>query len=245
MSPATTRAGTRAAARVDVSALEERLDVLATQVGYLVAEAEEQRAQRERWRELTHDLAPVAREAMDKVVWELEALSTDVTTEDYVRFLRTFAQALPTMQRLLAQLDSMSELASDAITLGRPAMQALTDRLTEYETKGYFDFARSGAGVVDRIVTNFSDDDVRALGDNVVTILETVKEMTQPEVMGMLRRTVHTVQEEEPGPPPSMFAIVKEMRDPGVRRGLARVLHMLRSVGSDAAVRPDTSITRR
>ena len=33
------------------------------------------------------------------------------------------------------------------------------------------------------MVTSFGEDDVAALGDNVVLILNTLKEMTQPEVM--------------------------------------------------------------
>ena len=38
--------------------------------------------------------------------------------------------------------------------------------------------------IADRVVTEFTEEDVKALGDNVVTILNAVKEMTQPEVMG-------------------------------------------------------------
>jgi uncharacterized protein YjgD (DUF1641 family) len=110
-----------------------------------------------------------------------------------------------------------------------------TDRLAELERRGYFDFVRSGAGVIDRIVTTYTEDDVEALGDNIVLILDTVKEMTQPEVMTMLRRTFHTVGDSEAiSEPPSTFALLKQMRDPQVRLGLARVLTMLRSVGEDS-----------
>lgn len=128
--------------------------------------------------------------------------------------------------------DLVAELNKAA---GKPGMELLTERLAELEAKGYVGFARSSLGVVDRVVTSFSEEDVQALGDNVVTILQTVREMTQPEVMGMLRRTMHTVQEEEPGEPPSLLQIMREMRDPQVRMGLARVMHMLRSVGEAPA----------
>jgi hypothetical protein len=75
-------------------------------------------------------------------------------------------------------------------------------------------------------MTSFGPDDLEALGDNVVLILETVKEMTQPEIMTMLRRTAHLVGEhpDEPAEPPSVLALARELRDPEVRRGLARVL---------------------
>jgi uncharacterized protein YjgD (DUF1641 family) len=51
----------------------------------------------------------------------------------------------------------------------------------------------------------------------------------------MLRRTFHTVGETDTSEPPSTFALLKQMRDPQVRRGLARVLTMLKSVGDDGS----------
>jgi uncharacterized protein YjgD (DUF1641 family) len=100
------------------------------------------------------------------------------------------------------------------------------------DQRGYVDFARSGLGIADRIVTEFSSQDVEALGDNIVLILETVKEMTQPEVMRMMRSTVHQVREESPSEPPSLFTLARRLREPNVRRGLDRLLVLLDSLGS-------------
>ena len=41
-------------------------------------------------------------------------------------------------------------------------------RSRSYEERGYFEFAKAGLGVVDRVVTNFTEEDVEQLGDNVV-----------------------------------------------------------------------------
>jgi uncharacterized protein YjgD (DUF1641 family) len=130
-------------------------------------------------------------------------------------------------------LPALMTMAGKEVVEG-PALEAVTGRLAAADEKGYFAFARAGAGIADRVVTSFTEEDVEALGDNIVLILNTVKEMTQPEVMGMLRRTIHTVQDQDDtGEPPSMFALVKEMRDPQVRRGLARMLAALRSMGEE------------
>jgi uncharacterized protein YjgD (DUF1641 family) len=210
----------------------ERLDRMASQLDVLTAELQRQREQREMWQELTHDLAPIARDAMSSVTAELDELKDTVSTEELLRFTRQLAVALPTIEAALGQLTSLGELASDATTLAGPAMASLTERLAKLEEHGYLGFARSSLGVVDRVMTSFSEDDVEALGDNVVLILETVKEMTQPEIMTMLRRTAHMVNEPEavPTEPPSLFALLREMRDPEVRRGLARMLALLRSL---------------
>ena len=129
--------------------------------------------------------------------------------------------------------DSVKELTSDMTPIARQALTSVANALVEAEGRGYIDFAKSGVGVVDRVMTSFSQEDVESLGDNVVLILETVKEMTQPELMQMMRSTLHEVSEiEETGPPPGMFELMRQMREPEVRRGLARMVALLRSMGS-------------
>jgi hypothetical protein len=105
--------------------------------------------------------------------------------------------ALPVIESGVAQLGSLAELGGTVTELSGPALEAVTSRLAAADEKGYFAFARAGAGIADRVVTSFTEEDVEALGDNIVLILNTVKEMTQPEVMGMLRRTIHTVQDQD------------------------------------------------
>lgn len=210
--------------------VDERLDQLSAQVAFLVEDAERRNAERQRWSELSHDLAPIGRQAMGTLTDTFGELDTSL--EDLAGFARTIVGAVPTLEAAISQLGSLAELAGMVSELSGPALEMVTDRLAVADERGYFAFARAGAGIADRVVTSFTEEDVQALGENIVLILNTVKEMTQPEVMGMLRRTIHTVQEEdETGEPPSMFALVKEMRDPQVRRGLARILAALRSMG--------------
>lgn len=220
---------------VAAPSLDQRLDLLTEQVGAIAEELRRQRESREQWSELVSDLTPVTKGVMDVATRELEDLSEDVSLEDAVRFLKTTARELPRLQALMAQLDSMSQLVSEVMPLVGPGMGKLTDVLQQLDEKGYFMFAQGGMEIADKVVTSFDHDDVVALGDNVVLILNTVKEMTQPEVMGMLKRTFVTVQEVEEAhvEPPSMFALLKEMRDPQTRRGLARVMSMLRTVGEE------------
>lgn len=217
--------------------IEDRLDQMALQLEVLTSEAMRQRAARERWSELTDVMTPIASQAMNSISKELDDL--DVTTDDIVGFAKALATTLPTLERLLAQLATFSELVEVAAPMARPIMTSATDRLASLDERGYFDIGRSGLGVIDRVVTSFTEEDVEALGDNIVLILQTVREMTQPEVMQMLQRTFTTVQSEEqvePTEPPGAFALLREMRQPEVRRGLSKALHMLRSLGEGTPI---------
>jgi uncharacterized protein YjgD (DUF1641 family) len=217
--------------------IEDRLDQMALQLEVLTNEAMRQRAARERWSELTEVMTPIASQSLNSLSRELEDL--DLSTHDVVGFARTLATTLPTIERLLTQLAGFSELLDVAAPMARPVMASATARLASLDERGYFDIGRSGLGVIERVVTSFTEEDVEALGDNIVLILQTVREMTQPEVMQMLQRTFTTVQDgeqEEPIEPPGAFALLREMRQPEVRRGLAKALNMLRSLGEESPV---------
>ena len=216
-------------AQLDGTDLASQVDRLSAQMDFITAELLAQREARERWSELVETLVPVTRGAMDVATREMQELSQDVTIDDVTRFARTLARSLPQIEALIAQLDSLSELTETVTSLSGAGVAKLTDTLQAADEKGYFAFAREGSKIADRVVTEYSEEDVRALGDNVVTILNAVKEMTQPEVMGLVQRSV--VQVQEPMDPPSMFALLKSMRDPQTRRGLARVMAMLHTVG--------------
>jgi uncharacterized protein YjgD (DUF1641 family) len=166
--------------------------------------------------DLTVDAAATA-ERLDRIEARLDALLTHA-------------------ERREAELEPLRDLAAEIGVLSGPAMASVTSHVAAWDERGYLGFARSGARVVDRIVTSFDEEDVEALGDNVVLMLETLRDLTQPEILQLLRQTADSVGHLEPvpaGPPPSTFALLKELRDPEVRRGLGRLLDLVRSVGTD------------
>ena len=134
---------------------------------------------------------------------------------------------------LARSVEALAELTSELSALGGDAFMAATERLAEADRRGYFDFAKAAAGVADRVVTSYDVDDVKALGDNVVLILDTVKEMTQPEIMGMLQRTMQTVGEADPEPI-GLIGLAKATREPEVKQGLGRLVALLRSLGAQS-----------
>lgn len=139
-------------------------------------------------------------------------------------------------ERRDAELEPLRDLAAEAGVLAGPIVDSVTRHVASWDERGHLGFARSGARVIDRIVTSFDEDDVEALGDNVVLMLETLRDLTQPEVLRLLRQTAGSVglpHEADSGDAPSTFALVRQLRDPEVRIGLARVLQLLRSLGTD------------
>jgi len=64
------------------------------------------------------------------------------------------------------------------------------------------------------VVTSFGEDDVNRLGDNIVLILNTVKDMTQPEIMNFLRNTLLVASKEVEKPVSTSFLdLYRQMQD--------------------------------
>lgn len=97
-------------------------------------------------------------------------------------------------------------------------------------------FAQGGMKIADNIVTSFTREDVEKLGDNIVLILNVVKNMTQPEIMQFVQNTMLVAEQEIEKPvDTSIPALLKQMRDPNVRRGLALTMRVMSVVGAQAA----------
>ncbi len=217
--------------------VEERLDRLADELAQVTNELRRQRESRERWAELLDDLAPLAEQAMSVTISHLDIDSSDV--ENLIKLAHSLARNASVLGAWIGPLRSMSALADELAPLATPAVASLNSRLQQLDERGYFAFARRSVDVLDNVVTSFSEEDVRLLGENIVLILQTVKQMTQPEVMGMLRRTALTMQQADPqSGAPSMRGLLGQLRDPLVRRGLSRTLVALRSVGAQPDPRP-------
>lgn len=233
-----------------LDALESKIDHLTDQIAVLTADAERRSRQRAAIEDFTSDMARVSGDAMAAVSRELESLSQTADLGDALRLLRRLVEVAPTLERSLVALDQVASFVDDAAPLGTDVMTLVTERLAEFERAGYFTFARAGAQMADRIVTNFDEDDLAQLGDNIVVILETIREITQPDMLALLGRMVTAVKAEqelvaaEAADPPTLWQLARQVRDPDVRRGMGRALHTLKSVAADTGPqRSDTAAT--
>ncbi|MCS7060215.1 MAG: hypothetical protein RMN25_03530 [Anaerolineae bacterium] len=218
-----------------IAELNQKIDALTAQVQYLTEQAQvAERARRQR-EELMHDLMPVAHSAMRLATEQLQEIEAYVQPEDLIRLLKKLARAAPMLEQLLDQLQGLKDLLDVVTPMTRDMFHKAEQALDTLDRKGYFTFAQGGMHIVDNIVTSFTEEDVRQLGDNIVLILRTVKEMTQPEVMNFLRNTVTLTEQELEAPVDISYrALISQMRDPNVRRGLALTMRMLSSIGAQA-----------
>ena len=134
---------------------------------------------------------------------------------------------------LSRQLESLHDLREDLVPIAHEGLMIAYRKLHALEQEGVIDFLRESSAVLRTISTSFSRQDVKALGDNVVHILETVRNLTQPDVLDLADKTSKALRE-APAEPLGRVGLMRSLRDPEVRRGLTMFLGVLRELGSEA-----------
>jgi uncharacterized protein YjgD (DUF1641 family) len=212
--------------------LNQKIDLLSEQVAYLAEQARINEHNRQSVEELIETGVPIARDVMRIASDEMEEVQAYLKPEDLIRLLKKLARHGPQIEMMIDQIDSLTDLLEIAGPILKEGMDKATDVMGGLEKKGYFGFAQSGMRMVDNIATSFTQEDVDKLGENVVLILNTVKDMTQPEIMNFVRSTLLVAEKEVEKPVDISYgALLAQMRDPAVRRGLALTMRVLRVVG--------------
>lgn len=210
-----------------------KLDALTAQVAYLTEQAHAAELAREERAELMRDAQPIMNDLMRLATEQIQEVEEYVSPDDLLRVLKKLLRHGPQIEQLIDQLDTVMGLMEVAGPISKEAYNKAEIVLDTMDRKGYFAFARGGMQIADNVVTSFSEDDVLKLGDNVVLMLNIVKDLTQPEILGLVRSIV-AQSEVEVGKPvnTSLPALLGQMRDPDVRRGLALTMRLLKVVGS-------------
>ncbi|HEX8952322.1 MAG TPA: DUF1641 domain-containing protein, partial [Polyangia bacterium] len=146
-----------------------------------------------------------------------------------------------TMDDLNAKIDwlierqrKQEELFAEMTPILREVMATATTRLDELDKRGWFDKARAIGSVAERVLDHYSADDVRAFGDAIVSILDTVRALTQPEVLAIAGETAHALAHTEEAEPIGLVGILRASHKKDVQKGMAVLMELLRNVGRAA-----------
>jgi uncharacterized protein YjgD (DUF1641 family) len=219
----------------DIVELNRKIDALTAQLSYLTEQAQIAERQRQERMELVRDITPIANQAFKLTIEQLEEVQEYIDLNDVLRLAKRVMRNGRNFEKLLDQMESIADLIDTLGPLSDEAFAKAISTLSDLESKGYFTFARGGRRIMDNIVTSFTTEDVDRLGDNVVLILNTVKEMTQPEIMNFVRNTLLIAEDEIEKPvDASITGLLRQMRDPAVRRGLALTMRVMHVIGAQA-----------
>lgn len=220
----------------DTQSLHAKVDLLTQQVTILTEQLASQQRRQQELDELKQDIVPIINHMIKLSIDELADIGAEFQSEDLVFLLKRTLRSTNNFIRLLDSLDGAMGFADETKILGKEMFNSAISKLDVMEHEGYFEFARGANYILQQILQEFEAEDIKALGDNVVTILKTVRNMTQPEVLAIANNAVSAVQEAPVDQNISTWALLRELSDPKVKRGMARMLNLVKVMADQPSV---------
>ncbi len=192
-----------------------------------------ERRQRE-LQELKEDLTRIGKDVFQVATEELDEVAHHFDSSDILYLLKKLLRNTRNIIGVMDQLESAADFFKDAAPLTKDMFDELLETLAEFEKKGYFEFLKEAIKIFDTIVTSFSPEDVRELRENIASILLTVKNMTQPEMLGMMNNAVsfYRYLNVPIEGDISYWSLLKELRKPEMKRGIAFVIQFMKNMAN-------------
>ena len=216
--------------------LNQKIDSLTAQVAYLAEQAKISERQRQERSELIHDLTPIANQAFEITVDQLEEVKGYIDLSDLLRLFKRLLRNGRNIEKILDQLESISELVETMSPMANDMFCKVVTSMDDLDQKGYFALARGGKRFMDNVAASFTEEDLVRMGDSFAPLLDTVKGIARPEVIDLTRNTLLAVEHEmQKDVDISYTGLLRQMRNADVRRGIALMLRVLQVIGAQAS----------
>ncbi len=212
--------------------VQQQIEKLNDKLNIIIEEIELQKRHRREMDDLKDDLMRVAKDLYQSAIIEFEQVQDHLNTGDILHLGKKLLRNVNTISKSIEQLESLKDFLRDAAPLSRESFINLLNKLDEYDRKGYFRFFKELGIILDNIVTSFSSEDVKSLGSNIVTILNTIKNLTQPEMLNSINNAVavYNKMDIKTSDKISLISLLKEFNTPEMKRGLAFAIQFLKNI---------------
>jgi uncharacterized protein YjgD (DUF1641 family) len=217
------------------SEIQVQIDDMNRKLDSILEELAIQRQKRQAVEDLATDLNIIGNDLFKATVDELDHAGVELDAEELKSLFFRFLRNAGTINEMLQMAESLVDLSKD---IGPVVTQIGLDgiqKMHELEKRGYFEFLKELPGVFDNIVKHFSTEDVKLLAENIVSILETIKNLTQPEMLDALNNAINVFKKIEIDNVEeySLWKAFREIMTPEGRRGLGFIMTFLKNITKD------------
>ena len=214
--------------------LQEQINQLNQKMDVVLSIVTQQQLKTESVEDLLADLQIVGKDMYDTAVVELENEQVEFDIDQIKKLGIRLLNNVENIGVVLSMFESMVDFTKDAGPLVRESIIDMSKRLNEFEQKGYFEFWAETGRVIDNVVTAFSKEDVAQLADNIVTILKTVKSLTQPEMMHTLDNALkaYNSMEMDTIPEYSVFKLMREINTPEMKKAMGFMVTFMKNISA-------------
>jgi len=214
--------------QAEITQLNQKVDLLLEYVN-------QQRLKTNQLEDLVADLSVVGKDMYDTAVEELDNRMVNLDLDEVKGLLLRILRNIDNMNKFLEMFESINDFIKDASPIFNGVIIDFSKKLNEFDQKGYFEFFGEAGNIIDNIIAHYRPEDVRELSENVVTILETVRSATQPEMMTALNNglKIYGSMEMENVPEYSIFKVMREMNKPEMKRALGFFVTFMKNMATE------------
>lgn len=214
--------------QVQITELNQKVDILLEYVN-------EQRLKTNQLEDLVSDLSIIGKDVYDTSVEELNNRMVKIDPEQVKNIGLRLLSNIDNIDKALELFESLSDLAKDVMPIVNEVIIDTTKKLDELDTRGYFYFIKELGLIFDNVITHFSREEVHHLAENVVTILETVKTLTQPEMMNAVNNAVKVFGNLNTTDIPeySVWKLMREINQPEMKKTIGFMVSYMKSLSGN------------
>jgi len=217
--------------------VQEQINEINQKLDLLLQYVNEQRLKSETIEDLVSDVSIISKDAFSSVVSELDKQGIELNVDDIKELAYKLVRNVNNFSQVMDMFESITDLLKDAGPIINEVGIDFTYKLHEFEQKGYFEFFKEITTILDNIISSYPPEDVRALADNVVIILDTVKNLTQPDMLHAINNAVgifknldtENIQEY------SLWKVFREMNTPEMKRGLGFIMTFMKNLSKESS----------
>ncbi|GET20097.1 DUF1641 domain-containing protein [Prolixibacter denitrificans] len=216
---------------MDDKALQVQISELNAKVDLLLEHVNEQRLKTNQLEDLVSDISIVGKDVYDTAVVELENRQVELDPEQLKGMGLRLLRNIGNFRDLLITFESMADLVKDVTPIVNETIMDFTDKLDEFDRKGYFEFLRESGNVLDKVITKVSVEDLKQLGENVEPMLEMLKALGRPEVIQGMKNATQALAEtsNQKVPEVSVFRMMRELNKPEMKKALGFMVTFMKN----------------
>ena len=183
--------------------------------------------------ELKEDVTPLANNAVQLLIKELEDVESSFQLEDLMEMAKQMLRSVRNITYSLKQLESIVDFVTTLEPLIRSSVPQIISYLDDMEQKGVFRIINATLGVRAKIAEAYSPEDIDKIGDGLVALLGLAKKITDPQALEFLEKVaevpaqIDLANSKELGP----FGLLWASSGKEVKEGLGVLIELTKGMG--------------
>jgi len=138
--------------------------------------------------ELRNDLVPLANNAFQLLINEMEDVESSFQLEDLMELGKRFLRSVRSMTFALHQLENIIDFITTLEPLLKSSVPQLINYLDDLEQRGVLRMITATLDVRAKIASAYSPEDIEQIGDGLVTLLGLAKKLTDPQTVDLFEK---------------------------------------------------------